>query len=541
MARGLRSAREPGSASAISYAPHDGVSSLTMGNSMAETWNYNSRLQPRQVSAVRSGTTHLQLGFFYCGSQVHTCSDNNGNLRIQTMGTPGQNWTQSYSYDNLNRLSGVSESGGSGWSQSFSYDAVGNRWVSAYTNLVPQPQTPLTSSWYNTTNNRLKSVGYDNAGNQTTLGAVTMSYDGESRMAEAVKSVVGQSWTTQYKYDGDGRRVKKVDAAGATTVYVYDARGDLAAEYYSGSVTATKGVDYLTADHLGSTRMIANESGTVTAKRDYQPFGEEIPSSMGGRPSLYDTQTEIRQQYTSKERDTETGLDYFGARYLSPVQGRFTGPDAPFADQWEKNPQSWNLYSYVRNNPLRFVDPSGRCSRTPGGGYTDEGEELFPGPCVNETIGGPGAGDSVTIAAKKGNAVGAFFLNAFFALDNAANDYFAWMFKERPKLLQNTPPTKEFVGQAAAGTVLVATMMIGPNGAAQAPLKLIHSEATLSKTILDGLRKKSTEEIINSLKPGLEEGLKVKPDGRVMDGNHRIKVLMERGVDVDVLPREVIE
>lgn len=54
------------------------------------------------------------------------------------------------------------------------------------------------------------------------------------------------------------------------------------------------------------------------------------------------------------------GLDYFGARYFSGAQGRFTSPDVPFADQNVEDPQSWNLYHYVRNNPLRYTDPTGR-------------------------------------------------------------------------------------------------------------------------------------------------------------------------------------
>jgi RHS repeat-associated protein len=62
---------------------------------------------------------------------------------------------------------------------------------------------------------------------------------------------------------------------------------------------------------------------------------------------------------TLKERDIETGLDYLEARYYSSTQGRFTSPDEPFADQEEDEPQSWNLYSYVRNNPIRFIDPTG--------------------------------------------------------------------------------------------------------------------------------------------------------------------------------------
>jgi RHS repeat-associated protein len=64
-------------------------------------------------------------------------------------------------------------------------------------------------------------------------------------------------------------------------------------------------------------------------------------------------------KFTGKERDAETGLDYFGARYMSSAQGRFTSPDAPLLDQHPADPQSWNLYSYTRSNPLRYVDPTG--------------------------------------------------------------------------------------------------------------------------------------------------------------------------------------
>jgi RHS repeat-associated protein len=62
---------------------------------------------------------------------------------------------------------------------------------------------------------------------------------------------------------------------------------------------------------------------------------------------------------TQKERDNESGLDYFLARYYSSAQGRFTSADEPLIDQWQGDPQSWNLYVYVRNNPLIFTDPTG--------------------------------------------------------------------------------------------------------------------------------------------------------------------------------------
>lgn len=74
----------------------------------------------------------------------------------------------------------------------------------------------------------------------------------------------------------------------------------------------------------------------------------------------------MRQQFTSKERDAESGLDFFGARYFSSAQGRFTTPDSaakpqavPYADL--SDPQSLNLYAYVRNNPLSRTDPDGHC------------------------------------------------------------------------------------------------------------------------------------------------------------------------------------
>jgi RHS repeat-associated protein len=64
-------------------------------------------------------------------------------------------------------------------------------------------------------------------------------------------------------------------------------------------------------------------------------------------------------RFTSKERDAETGLDFFGARYMSSAQGRFTSVDPEFASASLVDPQRWNGYSYATNNPYKFVDPNG--------------------------------------------------------------------------------------------------------------------------------------------------------------------------------------
>jgi len=106
-------------------------------------------------------------------------------------------------------------------------------------------------------------------------------------------------------------------------------------------------------DALGSTRTKTNGSGLALARFDYEPFGAEIGRHGSGGDGL-------RQRFTGKERDAESGLDYFGARYLAGGQGRFTSADEPFADQQAEDPQSWNLFSHVGNNPLSYVDPGGR-------------------------------------------------------------------------------------------------------------------------------------------------------------------------------------
>lgn len=74
---------------------------------------------------------------------------------------------------------------------------------------------------------------------------------------------------------------------------------------------------------------------------------------------IYDDVPRCAPQFTGKERDSETGLDYFGARYYGSNMGRFTSPDPKPRSARVIDPQSWNRYSYTLNNPLKFVDPDG--------------------------------------------------------------------------------------------------------------------------------------------------------------------------------------
>jgi RHS repeat-associated protein len=117
-------------------------------------------------------------------------------------------------------------------------------------------------------------------------------------------------------------------------------------------------------DQLGTPRMIVDSSGSLSAvsRHDYLPFGEELFAGTGGRTQAqgYSVGDGVRQKFTQKERDNETGLDFFEARYYASSQGRFTSAD-PIVITGDRliDPQEINLYNYARNNPLRFTDPSG--------------------------------------------------------------------------------------------------------------------------------------------------------------------------------------
>ena len=143
-------------------------------------------------------------------------------------------------------------------------------------------------------------------------------YDKVNRLKTAMESPVGSSTTCavgkgaiRYSYDGEGRRVRKQVGTSVDAIYVYDAAGNLAAEYGE-SVTGPGGVSYLTADHLGSTRVVTGADGTVKERRDYHPFGTEVTRSAGA-PG-YGVDQAGRQKFTGKERDAETGAALDRAR-----------------------------------------------------------------------------------------------------------------------------------------------------------------------------------------------------------------------------------
>jgi len=129
-------------------------------------------------------------------------------------------------------------------------------------------------------------------------------------------------------------------------------------------ITIVDNVEWLVSDQLGTPRMVFDKTGSLAGmkRHDYLPFGEELGAYTGTRTLAqgYSTPDGLRQKFTSKERDNETGLDFFEARYYGSTQGRFTSVD-PVALTVDRlyDPQKINLYAYCRNNPLSFIDPTG--------------------------------------------------------------------------------------------------------------------------------------------------------------------------------------
>lgn len=353
--------------SAVGYKDFGAMETLRMnGNLLRETRSYDgSRLQLTGIALERctDGTTLCSVpaavrsfGYTYTnGTGNGSGPNNNGSVRTQTIADPGAAAaTQVYGYDALDRLTSFVEGG---LNETYCYDAHGNRAVLqrvGLSPLIPQVTTCTPAAVAGLfPGNRWAMTAYDAAGGIRNDGRSNLRYDAEDRLVKTWPA--GGSTETLYSYDGDGKRV----TAGGVT-FVYDVFGKLAVEY-GGTVTAS-GREFMGVDHLGSTR--AAVSTDAVRRMDYWPFGMElsvVDTAWRTGALGFAVDAKSRLKFTGKERDAETGLDYFGARYFSGAQGRFTSVDPLFFQAaMPLDPQRFNLYSYARNNPLKFIDPTGR-------------------------------------------------------------------------------------------------------------------------------------------------------------------------------------
>jgi RHS repeat-associated protein len=394
------------------------LTGFSYGNSVAASFTFSpDRLQMTGLSYVKGAASLYSLNYWYkldSSRCPNGTAGNNGQIQciIDNIDS-GRNIA--YSYDALSRLTAATAVGSTAypqWGLSFAYDRYGNRLTQSISAGCVSPMTcPTNSLTFSNSSgaktNRPDGYGFDLNGNMTNDGSNTLTYDAENHFLTST----GTLGSGTYTYDGKGLRVKKVSGS-ATTVYIYSGP-KVIAEYvngaaplsptreyiYSGDKLLTKieggAAQYYHSDHL-SVRLTTDSNGNKIGEQGHFPFGE----------LWYANNTTSKWQFTTYERDSESGNDYAWARCHVNRLGRFSSAD-PLSGSLE-NPQSLNRYAYVTNDPIDLIDPSGqRCwlwtnytwfpggDVIGGGGWGLSGVDLFCIPDRNrpgDDAGGGGGG-----------------------------------------------------------------------------------------------------------------------------------------------------
>ena len=331
----------------VIYGPADEMLTMT-ASTFNETRTYNANLQ---LTELVSGT-NVHLKYNYSASQ------NNGQIVSQQDLVSGE--TISYQYDSLKRLVQASAAGdpSGSWAQNFSFDGFGNLTEKTSTNA---PQLSVAVDW---ATNRIQSfASYDNNGNMTGHAGDGYSYDLQNRMIQASVSGAG---TVIYGYDWTNHRTYKgAYSSGiysAEELYFYGVEGH---KYGTWKINASSGVllqASVTKQWFGG-RLVSPED-RLGSKGKYFAFGEERTNVTPANPP------NDQEKFATYTRDSATGLDYANQRYYSSIVGRFTRPDPYGGSASVGNPQSWNRYSYVGNDPANEFDPDG-LAYGPNGYYND--------------------------------------------------------------------------------------------------------------------------------------------------------------------------
>jgi RHS repeat-associated protein len=289
-------------------------------------------------------------------------SAGNGGQLVSANGTiDGQTESALYNYDLDGRLVNASQtSNGQTAGRGYTWDVFGNRLTETDTVANTQIQNLTLRQAGGVTTNRISSVNnngqnysytYDAAGNVTSDGSGnTYTYDAENRLVS-----VGGSASIQNLYDFKNRRVTNTEG-GATTHYIWQgnqvlaemngSNGSPSIDYilfgnrFIAAVQANGVVGYLLSDRL-SERLNLSPTGSVQGVMATLPFGEDFAESG----------TQEKHHFTTYDRDATTGLDYSVNRFYGPITGRFLSCDRYSKSASSANPQTWNRYSYVANDP----------------------------------------------------------------------------------------------------------------------------------------------------------------------------------------------
>ena len=326
----------------FSYDALNRRTALNRPNGVNTTYGFDSLSRLLNV-LHKAGTVTLDgAGYSYDNAGNRTAKTNNLN-----------NITEQYAYDPLYQLTQVTQ--GTTTTESYSYDAVGNRLSSL----------DMSSYAYNLSNELISTSAatftYDSNGNMLTKtdsnGSTTFNWDFNNRLGSVV--LPGTSGTVTFKYDPLGNRIQKSSTSG-TSNYLFDKVNPIL-ELDSTGAPVTRfiqggGVDEPLAQMRGASATFYEQDGlrSVTSVTDltpairnsyiYDAFGNPTVLSNGGTNPF---------EYTGREYDAETGLQYYRARYYDSIRGHFISEDRLAFRS------GINFYRYVYNSPLNYTDPSG--------------------------------------------------------------------------------------------------------------------------------------------------------------------------------------
>lgn len=356
--------------------------SASSGQSPLSSSSYNTASLPTQINfgssdsdsfTFDSNSNRMTQYKFSVNGQAVT-----GTLNWNAIGSLGSlavtdpfygagNQTCSYTHDDMSRIASVNC--GSPWNQTFNYDAFGNisksgtisfqPTYSYLTNRMTQigSSTPTYDANGNVLSDTAHTYTWDVYGRPLSIDGVTLTYDAMGRMVEQNNSGV-------YREIAYGPTGSKLALMGGTTLqkaFVPLAGGSVAVYNSSGLAY------YRHSDWLGSSRFASTTTRTLYFDGAYAPFGENYTQT--GTMDL---------SFTGMNQDTVTNLFDFPAREYNGIHGRWPSPDpAGISAIRLRDPQTLNRYAYVRNNPLRLVDPTGLdpCDGSDDGSGDDGGDD----------------------------------------------------------------------------------------------------------------------------------------------------------------------
>ena len=295
-----------------------------------------------------------------------------GNLAEQSLDSSATNET--YTYDALQRLTQATRVGAASGTVTYGYDAVGNFSSKSDFSTTAASAYTYTGGSCGGGPNAVKTVAlqaggsrtycYDSAGNMTGDNAgLALKYDHTQRPIRIARGAVVQT----FDYAPDGMRFRQAGSDGEVAYF-----GGLERRYSPGAndktyvgnsavVTqsgATRTVNYLLTDRLGSVDAVASASGALIETRGYDAFGKPRTGTWANAsPSRLGTTTNTSHGFTGHEHLNQLELIHMNGRVYDYNLGRFTGVDPVI--QFPLNSQSLNPYSYIMNNPLAGTDPTG--------------------------------------------------------------------------------------------------------------------------------------------------------------------------------------